>query len=203
MAAPTDNFEPDGPLTEAHQLQLADAQRRAQKIRGAARVAAFNGWMTGLFAVCSAPFALFSLSGLFVTVGLSVVAYNEFQGRKRLLQFDEQAPTFLGWNQLGFLALIVVYCLWMLAASLLGEGPISAELNAHPELGDALGSVAGLDQMFRWLMVAVYGSTIALSVVFQGLAALYYFRRQKQVAEYVRGTPAWVISLQRLAAPSA
>ena len=159
--------------------------------------------MTGLFAVCSAPFALFSLSGLFVTVGLSVVAYNEFQGRKRLLQFDEQAPTFLGWNQLGFLALIVVYCLWMLAASLLGEGPISAELNAHPELGDALGSVAGLDQMFRWLMVAVYGSTIALSVVFQGLAALYYFRRQKQVAEYVRGTPAWVISLQRLAAPSA
>ena len=49
-----------------------------------------------------------------ITLGLSIVAYNEFRGRKRLLNFDPSAATMLGWNQLGLLAMIVVYCLWML-----------------------------------------------------------------------------------------
>ena len=97
MAVATILTEPDGPLTQSHQDEIASAHDRAKKIRKAAGVANFNGWVTGIFAVSSAPFALFSLPGFIVTVGLSIVTYNEFKGRKRLLRFDPGASAFLGW----------------------------------------------------------------------------------------------------------
>jgi hypothetical protein len=69
----------DLPLGPEQRQEFALANQRAKGIRRAAGVAAFNGWAIGLFAAVSAPFALFSLAGLFVTIGLSVVAYNEFR----------------------------------------------------------------------------------------------------------------------------
>ena len=123
-----------GPLGAEHHYELALANERSKKIRKAAGVAAFNGWMTGFFAVTSAPFAPFSVAGFIVTVGLGIVAYNEFQGRKRLLRFDASAARLLGWNQVGFLTMIIVYCLWMMFSGLTGEGPFAAELEAKPEL---------------------------------------------------------------------
>jgi len=104
MAVATITTEPTGPLSQSQQHEVAAANDRARKIRKAAAVAAFNGWVTGFFAVCSAPFALFSLPGFVVAVGL-----NEFRGRNRLLRFDPDAPAFLGWNQVGFLTLIICY----------------------------------------------------------------------------------------------
>ena len=47
------------------------------------------------------------LASALVTAGLSLVTYNEFQGRRRLLSFDQSGPRLLGWNQIGFLALIL------------------------------------------------------------------------------------------------
>lgn len=193
IAAPTANSA--GPLTPEHQRELALAQARAKKVRAAARTAAFNGWVTAAFAVCSAPFAPFSAVGFLATAGLAYIAYNEFQGRKRLLRFDPTAARLLGWNQIGFLALIVLYCLWMLYTGLTGAGPFSEELKTNPELADALGSLDGIDQLYRHLVVAVYGSVIALSVVFQGLTALYYFTRRKYVEACRRETPTWVLEL--------
>ncbi len=133
-------------------------------------------------------------------VGLAVVAYNEFQGRKRLLRFEESAPTMLGWNQVGFLSMIIVYCLWMMFAGLTGEGPFAAEIAAKPELAEVLDSVDGLDQIYRLIVLAVYGSVIVLSVIFQGWNAYYYFSRRKHVEDYVRETPDWVIDVQRATA---
>jgi len=165
-------------------------------------VAKFNGWSTGIIAACSAPFALFSLPGFLVTAGLSLVAYNEFQGRRRLLRFDPTAPAFLGWNQVGFLALIVFYCLWMLVVGLTSGSPLAAELQAKPELRVAFDSVGDVDQFYRALTVAIYGTVIGLSVVFQGFNAIYYFTRQKHVQAYLQNTPAWVLDLQRLTPPT-
>ncbi len=202
MAVATITTEPNGPLSESHQHEVAAAHDLARKIRKAAAVATFNGWVTGIFAVCSAPFALFSLPGFVVTVGLSIVAFNEFRGRKRLLQFDPKAPAFLGWNQVGFLALIISYCIWMLIVGLTSEGPFAAELKAKPELGAVFDSVDEFDQIYRILIAAVYGMVIVLSGVFQGLNAIYYFTRRKHVTAYVQNTPNWVLELHCLTSPA-
>ena len=189
---------PDGPLTQQDQNEISAAHARAKKIRKAAGVAAFNGWATTVFAAISAPFALFSVSGAIVTIGLSVVAYNEFCGRKRLMQFDSSAASLLGWNQLGFLGLIVVYCIWMLIVGFSSEGPFAAEIRAKPELAVAIDNIEQFDQVYLILMVAVYATVMVLSVIFQRLNSLYYFSRRKHIERYVNETPDWVVGLQCL-----
>src|SRR5690348_9835129 len=92
------------PLTIEHRRELVAARDRAKMIRKTARVAAFNGWTTAIIAALSVPFSLMSASGLALTAVLAVVAFNEFRGRKRLLNFDPRGATLLGWNQVGFLA---------------------------------------------------------------------------------------------------
>ena len=192
----------ENPLAAEHHRELATGNERAKKIRKAAGVASFNGWVTAIFAVCSAPFALFSLVGFLVFIGLAVVAYNEFQGRNRLLSFDATAATFLGRNQLGFLAFIVTYCVWMLFAGLTTVSPIAAELEANPEIGQVLGSMEDFDYLYKVLVVAVYATVIVLSVIFQGLNAVYYFTRRQHIESYLRETPDWVVDVQRTTAAS-
>jgi hypothetical protein len=183
------------PLTAAHYRELELAQARARPVRKAARVAGFNGWTTAVLAVLSAPFAPFSLVGFLMTVGLSVVAYNELRGRKRLLAFDPSAASLLGWNQLGLLAMVAGYCLWMLWASRANAEAVTAELQASPELSDALGSLGDIDALYRQITLAFYGTVAAVSVAVQGLTALYSFSRRTQIEAYLRDTPAWAMDL--------
>ncbi|MBP89225.1 MAG: hypothetical protein CMJ64_21335 [Planctomycetaceae bacterium] len=192
----------DSPLAAEHHTELATANERAKKIRKAAGVANFNGWVSAIFALCSALFALFSLVGFFVFAGLAIVAYNEFQGRNRLLLFDPTAAKFLGRNQLGFLAFIVAYCVWMMFTGLTTESPLAAELDENPEIGQVLGSLEEFDYLYKGLIVAVYGTVIVLSAIFQGLNAVYYFTRRKHIECYLRETPDWVIEVQRTTAAS-
>ena len=191
----------DGPLTPEHHRELALAGERAKRIRRAAGVAGFNGWVTGVLAALSVPFGLFSVAGFLVTLGLTAIAYNEFRGRKRLLEFDPAAPALLGWNQVGLLALIVVYCLWMLHGELTGADALSAQIGATPELAGALGPLQ-IEALCKGLVFAVYGSVIVLSAIFQGLNAWYYFTRRKHVEAYLRETPKWVVDLQRTTTPA-
>jgi hypothetical protein len=187
----------DEPFTIAHTQELARANDRVKTIRRAARVAGFNGWVTALIAICSAPFAYFSLVALIATVALAVVAWNEFRGRRRLLAFDPSATAILGWNQVGLLALVVVYCLWMIYTSLSGGDPL-AELKANPEMNELLGAGgAGFEVLYRQFVIGFYGLVILLTVIFQGGNAYYYFTRRRHIESYVRETPAWVRDLQR------
>jgi hypothetical protein len=189
----------DSPLSLTHRRELSAARDRAKTIRKAARVAAFNGWTTAMAAALSAMFLLFDRSGtaIAITLGLSIVAYNEFRGRKRLLNFDPSAATLLGWNQLALLAMIVVYCLWSLYGSLGEVGTMATELKGYAELDSLLGSAGGFAGLYKTITFAVYGGAIGLSALFQGGNALYYFTRRKYLETYVRETPAWVIDLQR------
>ncbi len=187
-----------GPLTEAHQLELMLANQRARKIRRAARVAAFNGWVTGILAGCAAPFIVFGMTNLLIAGALAFIAYNEFRGRKLLLQFNPSAAKLLGWNQIGLLGLIVVYCLWMIYASFAGSSELVSQLTVPPEAADALGT-ADIEQLFRVIVLAMYGLVIVLSAIFQGLNALYYFTRRKYIEAYLRETPDWVVDVQRVA----
>lgn len=193
--------QPPGPLSPEHRHELSLAAERARPIRKAARVATFNAWATGIIAAMSVPFALMSVSGLLVAVGLSVVAYNEYRGRKRLLKFDPTAATLLGWNQVGLLAMITVYCVWMMYAGLTGTDSLAAQLKGFPDLEAALGSTGAVTDLYQSVVIALYSLVIVLSVVFQGLNALYYFTRRGRVEEYVRETPPWVLDVQRASMP--
>jgi hypothetical protein len=198
VSAVTITSSSDGPLTQEHYCELALATRRARGIGNAARLAAFNGWVIGIFAAVSALFALFSIAGFLVTVGLALIAYNEFQGRRLLLRFDPSSSARLGWNQMGFLTLIIVYCLWMLFKGLTGTFPFTAEIEANPELAAALGPLDEFDVLYKILVVTVYGAVIALSTIFQGLNAFYYFTRGRHIEAYVQETPDWVLAVQRV-----
>lgn len=196
MSVATIDQLPEGPLSREHHQELALAKQRAKKIRRAASVAAFNGWSIGIFAALSAPFALFSIAGFLVTAGLAIIAANEFRGRRGLLRFDPSASALLGWNQIGLVTLIVLYCAWMLYSGLTGGGPFSGDLQAHPELATALDSMQ-VDGLYKMIVVAVYGSVIVFSSMAQGFNAFYYFTRRELIEAYLRATPDWVLELLR------
>lgn len=185
----------DGPLSSEQQKELALANARAQKILAATKVATFNGWTIGAFAAItllvalfSLLFALFSPTALVIGVGMAIVARNEFRGRGLLRRFDPQGPRLLGRNQVGFMTLIIGYCVWSMYSALTNPIPQLGELEA------VLGAPGGL---MTNLTVAVYAVAIVLTLLFQGLNARYYFARIKLVQGYLEETPAWIIDLQR------
>ena len=186
----------EGPLSTEHFQELSRADDRAKLIRKAARVASFNGWTTAIIAALSAPFALFSVAGFLVTVVLALVAWNEFRGRNLLNKFNPKAAMLLGWNQIGFLAMIVLYCGWMMYTGINDSDSALSEFTSNPELSELLGSPEQVSSLYELLVYSVYGSVIVLSVIFQGLTALYYFTRRKHIEAYVRATPEWIRRLQ-------
>jgi hypothetical protein len=187
----------NNPLSVEHRREISAARDRAKVIRKAARVASFNGWTTALIAALSAPFSLLSPVGLALTGGIAIVALNEFRGRKRLLNFEPRGATLLGWNQIGLLAMITVYSLWMLYSSFNESGRVAAELKAYADLDAALGSSGGFESLYRQIVLYFYGGVIAISALFQGGTALYYFSRRRHVEDYIAETPEWVRDVER------
>ncbi|MEZ6190535.1 MAG: hypothetical protein R3C45_04510 [Phycisphaerales bacterium] len=197
---PNTNIDaPGAPLSEQHYQALRDAKNGRKKIDLAIGVATFNGWSIGVFAALSAlilPLS-FSLSGLFVTIGLGVVAYNEFKGRAMLRLLDAKGARHLGYNQIALGGVIVVYCVWSLLAALFGPDAYAEVIAENPELGQVLGSTG---ELYRFIAAAVYGGAILLTVPYQALMAWYYFSRARHITNYVEQTPAWVTEFQRSAA---
>lgn len=167
-------------------------------------MASTNAWITGVIAALSWPFAMFSVLGFLVAVGLTVVTYNEFTGRRRLLECDPSAATSLALNQLGFLAMIVAYCGWSIYAVLVGDNPVAAALSANSDLlaNQDRNSVAALGDIIKFGISGFYVLVIVLSVIFQGGMAYYYATRRKYVQKYVDETPKWISDLQRATLPA-
>jgi hypothetical protein len=189
------------PLTAEHYQQLQQADLRARKIRSAARMALFNGITLGifagaalLFAAASPLFGQFDVTALVMGIALGLVTWNELRGRRLLRRFDPRAPAVLGWNQLALMALLIAYCAWMIAKSLLGRNPYAEAIAAEPLLGSMLEPVG---RLYKLLTLALYGGIIVGTVIFQGLNAAYYFTRRKHLDAYLAETPPWVIELQR------
>ena len=180
------------PLTPQQREELAEANQRAKKLLGAAKVAAFNGWTIGVFAAVSLLFGIFSMTALVMGVGMAVVARNEFRGRMMLRRFDADGPGLLGRNQLGFMALIIVYCLWSMYQTL--SNPIT-------EIAGLEAIAGSVGDLVTNLTLAVYGGMIVLTAVFQGLNARYYFARVKRMEHYLDKTPEWIVDIQRSTAP--
>lgn len=195
--APQSDATRGDPLSAEHRQQLAAARERMKVVRKTARVAQFNGWTTAVIAAMSLPFAFFSFVGFAMTLGIAIVAFNEFRGRKRVLDFNPSGATLLGWNQVGLLGMITVYCLWMMVTSLDEASVVAQEVRGFADLDAVLGSSGGFAGLYKMAAISFYGVVIVLSVLFQGATALYYFSRRRRIADFVSQTPDWVRELLR------
>jgi hypothetical protein len=197
-----------GPLTAEHMQQLAAADFRARKLRKAASVAMFNGYTIGVFgglslliAVCELAAGSFDWLAFVMGAGLSIIAWNEFRGRKLLQQFQARAAVLLSWNQVGLMVLIVAYAAWMLYQTATGNTELDQAIRQQGLAGsDIAGSFSAAVKSMTELF---YKLLIALTIIFQGYNAFYYFTRAKLLRSYVAETPAWVVELQRTQAGGA
>ncbi len=204
-AIPLTGFEDrfaGGPLTADHRRELTIARDRSRIIRKTARVAAFNGWTSALIAAASAPFSFTSPIAFVLTIAIALIAFNEFRGRKRVLNFDPSGASILGWNQIIFLAMITAYSLWMLFSTLNDTGSVSDELKGYVDLNATLGSSGGFAGLYKQIVIYFYGGVIGLSALFQGGTAFYYFSRRRAIEDFVAETPAWVRDVQRDTLPA-
>ena len=146
-------------LTPELEQELHDAKERAGSFLGAAKVAAFNGWSVGFFAVVSILFGLFSLTSFLVGVGLAFVARNEFIGRARLRSLDPSGLELLWRNQLGFMALIIAYCVWSIYRTVAAPDP-----QTMADFTELLGE--GVEDLIRSLTLTLYALVIAATGIF-------------------------------------
>ena len=179
----------DGPLSPAQLEALATGMARARKILGAARLAAFTGWSLLAFAVLSFLLTLFSRTGVLVGCALVAVAWNELEGRKLVLHFRPEGPRRLARNQLWFLAVIVLYCLWSIYKSWFHPLPEAAQVEELLELGPGFIETA---------TSAFYGLVMVVGVAYQVGMHRYHRARVRMVGEYLADTPPWVVEVERV-----
>jgi len=182
------------PLRPEHLGRIAEASRRARKVRRAVGVARFSGWVMAVFAVLSLLGGVWDLSVLLLGIGLALSAFNEFRGGARLRAFDPTGARVLAWNQLLVALVIGGYCGWALWSSLRGPSELSAQLAA------AGVSDPGIDRLARGISVMIYGSAIVLTMLYQSVMAGYYATRKRHVRGYLDTTEAWIVEVQRAAA---
>jgi len=181
-------------LSPEHHAQLARAQQQRNKLNRAVKLASFNAWSFAVLAAGSVLLALFMPGSIIAAALLAALAYNEFRGRRRLLQRDPRAPQTLGINQLVFCALIAGYCILKIIQATTGPGVYEQVIAKHPELAQTLEPLQGLVQT---LTIATYLAVLVLGVGLQGLTAWYYFSRKTILDNYLQQTPEWVLDLDR------
>lgn len=174
--------------------QLADAQRAGKKIRRAVAVARSDAWAIALFAILTFLGGLFSPSGLILGLGMGIVATVEFKGAGRLRRLDEHSARALGWNQLALAAMLILYALWSIHATLTTDNTWEMINSAGPEVREMLRPLAGV---VRKLTVMVYVCLIVVAIAAQGGMAWYYFSRIKHIRAYLSKTPPWILQMQR------
>ncbi len=187
---------PDGDsLSPAALLEIEVANARVRELRGVLRIAMFNGVTIGFFAGLSLLIAVANIllgspgpTSWAMGLAMSVLAWNEFRGRSRVRLLDASGPKLLGWNQVAFASLLVVYCLWSI--HVVRTQPIEGIERVEEVFGP-------IEEQARAIAVMAYGVIAVLAAGFQGLNAWYYFRRGRVIAEHVAATPEWVLKLQR------
>lgn len=181
------------PLSAEQLRELADARRRAGKVRRAAGVAGLSGWSMAVFAVLTLMGAAigFSAAGVALGLGLGAVAAVELRGRSMLLKFNPRGAALLGYNQIALGVLLLGYAAWSLYEGL--AGPVSAQLRTGDPDTDAM-----VGDLARTFTVLIYGSLALFAVVAPGLTALYYFSRAGHIRRFVADTPEWVVQVLKI-----
>jgi len=176
-------------------------KHRLRKIRKTGGVAMFNAVtllifaiLSGLYGIASAVFGQFDWVVIVMSAGLGLLGINELRARKQLLRFDPRGPVRLGWNQMGLMALISAYCVWMILWAVREPTMISDYIAQSPELSKLVTDVQELykmDNMVQQGFVLVYAVVILATVIFQGGNAIYYFTRGRLLRTYIKEAPSY------------
>ncbi len=192
-------FNPSRPSPLEVQQQLMAAKLASKKIRRAVIVALSDAWTIAIFAALSFVCGLFGgVSGVVMGVGMGVIAYFEFTGAARLRRLEPSATKMLGYNQLAFACLLILYAAWNLYDAANGGGMLGDLKSHEAELGASGKDFEDLGQMIN---SAIYLSLMGVAVFAQGGTALYYFSREKYLRWYIEQTPPWIIDMQKAGGP--
>lgn len=172
------------PATTAEQRVLARAADLAAPLRRAAKLARANGAGYAVFGVLTILLSFpADVPGLLLGACLFAVGIAQQRTAARLAAGEVEAPPALARNELLLLCAITAYAV---AQMTFLRASTSAEWET---LGESAGvDVAGLVESITGL---VYGSVIAISLLYQGGMALYFRGRLPLVERYAREVPPW------------
>jgi len=198
-SAPIPIANPVSPLDESHFRLLRQITEQRRPIRKAARTARGSAITILVIAAASAPLLIFSPTwqALLIVAGIGVIGVREYIGAQRMRQGIPSAATFLGYNQVAFIALIVIYCVVQMLSFSGAEA--RGEL-ISPELQSQLAMMPGLEHdinsqiesLAPLVTYGFYSLVIVLSAAVQGSLAYYYFTRKRHLAALQQNTPAWI-----------
>lgn len=179
---------------EALAAQVRRAAEAQRPVRRAARTAYASAATTLTIAAAGVGVVMLSWSivNLLTVLAVGGIGVAEWIGAGKMKHAEVGAARWLGKNQLVFLAMIVLYCLWQMAAFDRAEirkwlvSPDTQQLlSAMPELQQTLEGWMALAPL---LYYGFYSLVILTSLAFQGGLAWYYFSRQKVVERYLAAT---------------
>lgn len=154
-------------------------------------MALFDGWSIAVFAILTFIGGIFGAVGFLLGALMGVIAFVELFHANRLRSLDVRAPRALMINQIVFACLLIAYAGW----NLLFPAAMSAEIQASARDLKSIG--IDFESMNRAINQLFYGGLIIVAVFGQGSLALFYWRRQKMVREYLSQTPQWIVQMQR------
>jgi hypothetical protein len=194
-----------GPLVADEVALLERASRRARQATAAASLATFHGWTFAACALVCVPLAFADPVVLAVGVALAASAAMELHGARLLRRFEVRGARLLAMNQVALLGVVVLYCASRIWSGLTGPSLRDQLMAEVPDLGGLMAASAELsdieplfdhiDHIYRLSIVALYGGVIAVSALYQGACAVYYWTRAAHVSAYERETPTWVREL--------
>jgi hypothetical protein len=117
--------------------------------------------------------ASFGVVSVLVTIGLIVVAVNEFRGRQQVLRLNPNGLKLMGWNQAFFMSMIVAYCVWALYTNLTGPNQFDVA-QADPDARMLIEQSFSKEQLdilkdgWPLFVCSIYVPVIILTLVFQG-----------------------------------
>ena len=106
-----------------------------------------------------------------------------------VLGFDPAGPRRIANNQLWFLVVIVLYCLWSIYEARFHPAPEMAQVEELVGVGP--GFVANA-------LSAFYGLVLAVGVAYQLVMYRFHTARIRMVEDYLAETPPWVAEVQRV-----
>ena len=164
------------------------------RIRRAAAYGTFDGWTIAIFAALSFVCGLSSVVGIAMGIGMGTIAAVELWAVGRLRRLDPAAARMLGFNQIAFALVLIVYAVWSLHTELGTGAAVRLLVGTDPAVESLVGPIANLAGLIAWVL---YGGLMAVAIFCQGGAAIYYFTRVKHVEAYLRDTPAWILQMHK------
>jgi hypothetical protein len=156
-------------------------------------VSRIDGWsiviVAGLCALVSLAFG--DLTGTLVGLLVAGGGATEIGGRRRLIRHDADG----GMDWLVRSQLIVLGVIWAYAGTRLGSFDAESALaNLTPDM-KAMLDQAGVDtktllHYVRLFFYAIYGTVMAVTLLYQGGLALYYRNRREAVRQALTAVPA-------------